>query len=219
MSIGQTISISLNLNVTDQKDQLINRVYALGYYDDQYVTASNFTVNEFSWLPCCEQSLKAYKIARIDPGDPSLIWYRIGVKNDLKCSMVVRVTDKLSVGVWFITSSVMPEPIPYNLSWVLTNIPPGKIGVIDYMVQAVSGGRFVNDAHIEAFAIDGSGSAFADVSASLEVGGLPSVKDSLGWKPPDWGLDQSEDIFGGDLDGSGGDASPICTSCSFDDVP
>jgi uncharacterized repeat protein (TIGR01451 family) len=219
MSIGQTLSINLNLNVTDQRDQMVNRVYALGYYDDHYVTASNFTVNEFAWLPCCEQKLRAYKIASIDPGDPRLIWYRIGIKNDMKCSMVARVIDILPDGLRFINSSIQPEPIADNLSWALANISAGKIAVIDYRVQAVNGGRFVNQAHIEVYAVDGSGSSVADVSAAINVGDLPSVRDSSGWSPPDWGLDQSEYICSGDVDGSGWVSSaPVCTSCSSDDV-
>ncbi len=219
MSIGQTLSINLNLNVTDQRDQMVNRVYALGYYDDHYVTASNFTVNEFAWLPCCEQKLRAYKIASMDPGDPRLIRYRIGIKNDMECPMVARVIDILPDGLRFINSSIQPEPIADNLSWALANISAGKIAVIDYRVQAVNGGRFVNQAHIEVYAVDGSGSSVADVSAAINVGDLPSVRDSSGWSPPDWGLDQSEYICSGELDGSGWVSSaPVCTSCSLDDV-
>ncbi|HPS90637.1 MAG TPA: SdrD B-like domain-containing protein, partial [Methanothrix sp.] len=219
MSIGQTLSINLNLNVTEERDQMVNRVYALGYYDDHYVTASNFTVNEFAWLPCCEQKLRAYKIASIDPGDPRLIWYRIGIKNDMKCSMVARVIDILPDGLRFINSSIQPEPIADNLSWALANISAGKIAVIDYRVQAVNGGRFVNQAHIAVYAVDGSGSSVADVSAAINVGDLPSVRDSSGWSPPDWGLDQSEYICSGELDGSGWVSSaPVCISCSSYDA-
>jgi hypothetical protein len=133
--------------------------------------------------------------------------------------MVARVTDILPDGLRFINSSIQPEPIADNLSWALANISAGKIAVIDYRVQAINGGRFVNQAHIEAYAVDGSGSSMADASAAINVGDLPSVKDSLGWSPPDWGLDQSEYICSEELDGSGWvNSAPVCTSCSLGDA-
>ena len=61
---------------------MINRAYATGYYDNGSITAGNFTVAEFSWLPCVTQKAMAYKVARIDSDDPSVIWYRLGIKNN-----------------------------------------------------------------------------------------------------------------------------------------
>ncbi len=220
MPIGQSIDINLNLNVTDENDLMINRVYALGYDDGKPVVASNFTVLQSANLPCCQQEAMAYKIARIDPGDPHVVWYRLGIKNNLNAPMVARVTDTLPTGMTFMNSSLMPESIPYTLSWVLTNIPPGKIGIIDYRTVAESGYRFVNTAHIDAYAVDGSGSISTDVGTAITVENLTSLNLPGGWKPPDWGLDQSDNICACDVDWSSSSQSSLsCASCLPDDIP
>ncbi|RQW80280.1 MAG: DUF11 domain-containing protein, partial [Methanothrix sp.] len=220
MPIGQSIDINLNLNLTNENDQIINRVYALGYDDGKPVVASNFTVLQSSNLPCSQQEAMAYKIARIDPGDPHIVWYRLGIKNNLNAPMAARVTDTLPAGMTFMNSSLMPESIPYTLSWVLTNIPPGKIGIIDYRAMAEQGYRFVNTAHIDAYAVDGSGSISTDVGAAITVDNLTSLKLPGGWKPPDWGLDQSDNICACDVDWNSSSLSSLsCASCLPDDIP
>jgi uncharacterized repeat protein (TIGR01451 family) len=218
MSIGQSLNIDLDLNVTEQKDMLVNRVYATAYYDDQTVAASNFSVLEFAWLPCCQQELLATKTAEIDSSDPGIIWYRLEVKNRQNYTMAARVTDILPSGLIFLDSSVQPESDPYNLSWVLTDIAPGETAFIDYRAQALRNGRFENNAHVDAFAVDGSGSASADVSATVVVGGVTVGRKAheSDWQPPDWELDLSENICGADSEGS--PACVTCTSCVPEEV-
>lgn len=70
----------------------------------------------------------------------------------------------------------------------------------------------MNNAHIDSYATDSSGSASEDVSAGVTVGGVVVSSKSSGerWQPHDWGFDLSNNICGPDSDGSY--SSPICTS-------
>jgi len=61
-------------------------------------------------------------------------------------------------------SSIQADGNPYNLSWVLNDIQPGGIGIIDYRAEAMKSGRFTNNARIEAHTVDGSGEAIKDIS-------------------------------------------------------
>ncbi len=220
LSIGQALIIDLRLNLTEGGKDLINRVYAAGGYDGNWTTAANFSAVEVNWLSCCPQEIGASKTARLDPSDPRVIWYRIGVRNLGNSSMAARVTDTLPDGLRLINSSEALELGANTLSWVIPDLKPGKTKLIYYRAEALRNGTFANSAHVDAYYLDGSGSAYADASALVEVGwdtGSGSNSE-YEWQPPDWGLDMSESICIGD-DSSSIPASSSCTSCSSDDIP
>jgi uncharacterized repeat protein (TIGR01451 family) len=195
LSIGQSVAIDLRLNVTDEGNDLINTVQAAGGYNGLWATASNFSAIEINWLPCSTPQISATKSAKIEKSN--IVLYRLAIKNNARSPMVARAIDYLPTDMRFINASLAPEKIePNNVSWVLTDIAPGETRTVDYRVEALRNGRFVNSAHIEGYIIDGSGTATAEASAAITVGGISLGTTRSGWQPPDWDFDLSENICG-----------------------
>jgi uncharacterized repeat protein (TIGR01451 family) len=212
LSIGQSVTISLRLNLTDPQDELVNLVYASGGYDDEWVTAGNMSVLQFGWLGCCQPDMLLEKQARIDPVDSRVIWYRILLQNRANVSLAAQITDSLPVGLQFLNASAEPQVVGQELIWVTTAIPAGQRRFIEYRVQAAQNGRFVNTARVQAHALDGSGGGMAAASATVTVGEATSYAED-GWKPPEWGLDRMEMICDDEIAGDGGSCNS-CPSCS-----
>jgi uncharacterized repeat protein (TIGR01451 family) len=205
LGIGQSVNINLRLNVTDSRDELVNVVYASGGYNDQWISAGNMSVMQFGWLSCCQPEMLVEKQARIDAADSRLIWYRILLKNQANVSLVAQVTDRLPTGLQLLNASAQPQVEGLDLSWVTTAIPAGEGRFIEYRAQATRNGKFVNKARVEAHALDGSGGALTEASATVTVGEATSYAEE-GWRPPEWGLDRSEIICDDEIAGS-------CSSC------
>ncbi len=206
LGIGQSVTINLRLNVTDSQDELVNLVYASGGHNDEWVTAGNMSVIQFGWLGCCQPDLLLEKQARIDAADNRLIWYRILLQNRANVSLVAEVRDSLPTGLRILNTSAEPQVEGQDLVWVTTAIPAGESRFIEYRAQAVQNGKFVNTARVEAHALDGSGGASTEASATVTVGEATSYAED-GWKPPEWGLDRSEVICDDVIAGNGGSCS------------
>jgi large repetitive protein len=198
--MGQSLKIDLNLKPMKGANDLVNCVSVSGQYDHRLVVAGNFSTIERGSLNRNNLNIKAYKNARINPADTSIIVYRIAVENQDNRSIVARITDILPDGLMFLNSSIEPQNITNDLSWVIMDIAPGETKYVDYSAQALWTTQLVNRAHIDAHAIDGSGRTALDVNAETNL-----IQAALGnysrhgypseWKPPEWGLNYSEDIF------------------------
>ncbi|MHB8118327.1 MAG: SdrD B-like domain-containing protein, partial [Methanothrix sp.] len=210
LGIGQFVNINLRLNVTDPREELVNAVYASGGHNDEWVTAGNMSVMQFGWLGCCQPEMLVEKQARIDAADSRLIWYRILLKNQANVSLVAQVTDRLPTGLQLLNASAEPQVEGLDLAWVTTAIPVGESRFIEYRAHATQNGKFVNTARVEAHALDGSGGASTEASATVTVGEATSYAED-GWRPPEWGLDRSEIICDDEIAGEG--ASCTTGSC------
>jgi len=133
--------------------------------------------------------------------------------------VVARVSDYLPGGMSLLNSSLLTGNDPYYLSWVISSIKPGQTKYIVYSAKAPGKGRYVNNAHVEATAIDGSETAEADVGIAVDLGGSASLAYS-GWQLSDWSMDLSENICSGgtsegavSAESNGGNGSKARGSC------
>ena len=193
LPIGEELTINLLLNVTDHSGgSLINRVDVTAYDNDQNVTisSSDFVATEMEWLTCCTSDMFASKIGRVDPEMPNLVWYELKLENLANSTMAAQIVDQLPEGMTFLGSSVTPVSFDGNeglSTWVFTNIAPGEMKTIEYVVEVQSSGRYVNRASIEAYVEEGSTLQPRYVNSVVEVGEFEGEKlpTSL-WQPPDW---------------------------------
>jgi len=205
LPIGQSLEIDLDLNLTENAKDLVNCVYVTGEYDRQITTTINFSLTQNAYNND-KLNITSRKIANIDPIDDSMINYTIAVENHDNRDIVARVTDFIPDGLMFINSSIMPQN---NYSWIL-EIAPGETKYVDYLTQAFWAESFVNKAHINAFAVDGSGKSSLDVESNLSLkSNQRAFEDSYPseWKPPMWGLNYSERLF---------DVNSILSGCISD---
>jgi uncharacterized repeat protein (TIGR01451 family) len=199
--IGQSLEIDLNLNPTKETSELVNRVIVSGEYSRQFVTAGNFSIIARNPLHYDKLNILIYKMVKVDSIDPSRIAYRIAVENQDSRNIVARVTDIMPDGLVFINSSIEPENMTDILSWIIMDLAPGETKYIDCLAQAISTGQFVNRAHIDAYAVDGSGQASGDanVDTTLNEAALSNYSSEYSypseWKPPEWGFNYSESLF------------------------
>jgi uncharacterized repeat protein (TIGR01451 family) len=225
LPIGQSLKIDLNLNPTEETNKLINRVSVSGEYNRRFVTTGNFSIIARNPLQCDKLNIMIYKMVKIDSIDPSRIAYRIAVENQDNRNIVARVTDIMPDGLMFINSSIEPENMTYNLSWIIMDLAPGETRYIDCLAQAISTGQFVNRAHIDAYAADGSGQASGDANVDINLSEFTFSSYSSQysypseWKPPGWGFNYSESIFDASSEsacGAGG-ACPLTTTYEEDE--
>lgn len=198
LSIGTSSEIQLKLNIKEDQDSLVNRVQARGGYDDQWAVAENYSSLQLGWLSCCPPQLLAAKEAFVDSKDKTLVHYRITLKNREKEVMVATITDELPAGMMFQNSTLTPSDYRSGrVSWNIVDLKPGKMKSIDYWARAMYGGTFLNQAHIEARYLNGTDSAFADVSSSIYVAGETRSSDNSTWQPPAcFGLNCTQPYYG-----------------------
>jgi uncharacterized repeat protein (TIGR01451 family) len=180
LGIGQSSSIDLVLNSTTEPAGLVNRVLASGNYDGGIVKAENYSALRLNWLECCPPELLAAKTALIDATDPTLIHYRISLRNRESYAMALTIKDEMPEGISFVNSTTSPaERRSSSLSWNIANLEPGEVQNIDYLARAHRSGIFTVPSHIEAWASDGSQILSADISAQVYLpGDLPAL---AGW--------------------------------------
>lgn len=117
--------------------------------------------------------------------------------------MAVQVVDYMPPDLSITTSSLIPSDYSADqTTWTLTEVLPGEVKTISYSAQAKRNGAYTNQAHLQAYSLDGSGSASADVSASVVVGGSdqPAKTQRYGgdWQPPsdEFGLTTTDEGLG-----------------------
>ncbi|MDD4650810.1 MAG: SdrD B-like domain-containing protein, partial [Methanothrix sp.] len=225
MGIGSKVIIDLQLNITQEPSNLVNRVEAAGKYDEMWTLARNFSVSNLNWLTCCPPQISASKTARIDSLDPKVVWYTLNLKNREKYTMVAFWMDRLPLSMTLLNSSLEPSENRSGLiTWTILDLAPGENRSIIYSARAESDGTYINTAHIEAFSVDGPDGAAADVEARINLGEGRAVvtSSSSDWQPPTcFGLNCSGQIYSDDwvpcytcgMGENGGVAMPPCASC------
>jgi uncharacterized repeat protein (TIGR01451 family) len=178
LGIGSSSTIELKLNATEDLDNLVNSVQARGGYNDKWVSAQNYSALQLNWLSCCPPQLRTSKTGYVDANDSMLVHYRITLK-------AATINDDLPGGMMFINSTVQPSDYSSgHVRWNIIDLKPGEVKVIDYLVRALQNGVFLNQAHIETTSVNGSDSAFADVSYQVQIGSTFNSGSDSSWKPP-----------------------------------
>ena len=197
LGIGDTLSITLKLNVTESAPgNLLNRAEVSGMARGRYVTASAYSSIEHDWIGCCQPMMALEKEVRLDPIDPFLVHYAIILKNNANGSMAARLDDDLPGGMSLIKAD--PVPASYDgehIHWVIADIGPDQVMRVEYTVRASGNGNYINNVHLDASSIDGSGSYSSTATSYLDLGHTGRrARTTLydGWQPPDWDIDTSE---------------------------
>jgi len=117
--------------------------------------------------------------------DSKLVHYHITLKNRESEDMVATIIDQLPSGMMFQNSSQIPSDYRSDrISWNIIDLRPGEMKTIDYWARALHGCTFVNQAHIDAQYLNGTDSAWTDVSCSVYVEGESYSSLSSIWQPP-----------------------------------
>ncbi|MDD1738714.1 MAG: hypothetical protein LUQ02_04000, partial [Methanothrix sp.] len=75
--------------------------------------------------------------------------------------------------------------------WILPDLEPNGVAIIEYQVRATIDGVYVNTVQADASAVDGSGYVKADAAVRVEVrstGVAPKTTRYGGWQVPDWNM-------------------------------
>ncbi|OPX77807.1 MAG: Cna protein B-type domain protein [Methanosaeta sp. PtaB.Bin039] len=195
LDVGGQSTIGLLFNVTKSLD-LVDIVQVAGAYDDKWATAANYTVIERSWLQCCSPDIEVAKTAEVI-GDAQIL-YTVTLKSNANHSMAATVTDHLPAYLTMIRSSMEPKIYESGrIVWMFLDIAPGETKSVQYLANAARNGQYTNQVHVEASSIDGTGSATADDSVTVAIGGTfkPARTTRFGgWQPPErFGLNTSEE--------------------------
>jgi len=209
--IGEQATITLKLDVTEYYDQystgsvgdeMVNRVKVCGGYDkDDWVCAANSSACERGYLTCCiDQTLYVTKTARVDENEPEMVWYTVEIENFADATRVATVTDILPEGMVLLESSRSPASYDVDtVIWNLIEIEPFKTETIEYKVEALKKGRFVNQVCVDARSVDGP--VVQPVYAEAEIL-IPDEECHPqydgGWQPPNWDFENA--AFGDDPD-------------------
>lgn len=200
LGIGDTIAIGLTLNITKiAQGNLVNRVDACGSYDDSSVCTSNYSVQEFDWLTCCQPTVLLSKKAWLDAIDPTIVHYRIVVANRADHSVAATVTDQLPGGMTLLDASIDPSiDSGSRMVWALTKILPGESMSIDYTARASRDGGYSSIVHVDANAIDSDGFDTAEAAAYIEINTTGTSSRNFmygGWEPPAWNLTSPDSVL------------------------
>ena len=193
LGIGNSLTINVDLNVTEFAPcSLVNRVMVCGMNGENCAAGAAYHVVECGELPCCPPDMVLDKSAELDASDPNLIHYTIAVQNKANSSMAATLRDLLPAGLSYVDSS--PRPARQEgqfLEWILPDLEPNGVAVIEYQVRATMDGVYVNTVQADASAVDGSGYVKADAAARVEVrstGVAPKTTRYGGWQAPDWNM-------------------------------
>jgi large repetitive protein len=193
LGIGNSIEIDIDLNVTDYAPgNVVNRVMVCGMNGDDCISAAAYSALESGEMPCCPPEVIVDKTAELDALDPTLVHYTIEVKNNANRTVAATLTDTLPAGLTFLNASQEPNMLDgLFLEWIVPDLKPGDVVIIEYIARATMDGSYVNTVHLDASAVDGTGYDIVDASAQVEVRttGLESKTTRYGgWQPPNWNM-------------------------------
>jgi uncharacterized repeat protein (TIGR01451 family) len=193
LGIGNTITIELELNVTEYApDNVVNRVMVCGMNGDNCVSGAAYSALESGSMGCCPPEVIVDKTAELDALDPTLIHYTIEVRNNADTTVAATLTDTLPAGLTFLSASREPNELDgLFLEWIVPDLKPSDVVVIEYLARATMDGSYVNTVHLDASAVDGTGYDTVDASARVEVGSTgvaPKTTRYGGWQPPNWNM-------------------------------
>jgi uncharacterized repeat protein (TIGR01451 family) len=194
LGVGNSIQLELTLNVTRYAPaNLVNRVMVCGINGDEgCVSGSAYFVLESGDLTCCPPEVVLDKVAEIDANDTTLVHYTIVVQNNANATVAATLTDMLPVGLNYMSAT--NEPDIQNgqfLQWIIPTLEPGDITTIEYQARATMNGAYVNEVHMDASAVDGTGYDTEDAAARIYIGSTgvqPKTTRYGGWQVPDWNM-------------------------------
>ncbi|HOO53171.1 MAG TPA: hypothetical protein PLX30_02950, partial [Methanothrix sp.] len=195
LPVGDVLTIDLVLNVTDYQGHLVNVVKATAQHGENLtLSATNFSILDPSWLSCCPSEIFASKTAAVDPVLQNVVTYKLSVQNQAEKPVVARIDDEIPGGMKLLGSSAMPSEYDEStghISWVVTDLAPGELRSIDYLVEARYDGRYVNVARVDPYTIDGQELDQVTVSSVVSIGPFEGEVPEVppGWVPPDWDLE------------------------------
>mgnify|MGYP001134745726 CR=1 FL=1 len=89
----------------------------------------------------------------------------------------------------FLDSSPKPSSVDGNaVTWTLIDLGPYEAETIVYGAEALRGGRFFNQALVEARSVDGSRTPRVYASSVIEIAEFEGELPQPIWTPPDWGF-------------------------------
>ena len=193
IGIGNTMEIELELNLTEYAPgNIVNRVMVCGMNGDTCVSGAAYATLESAELPCCLPEVRLDKRAVLDATDATLVHFTIEVSNNAESTVAATLTDMLPAGLTFLSAS--PEPSRQEgqfLEWIVPDLQPDGVVVIEYQARATRDGSYVNSVHLDATAVDGTGYDTEDAAARVEVwssGVAPRTTRYGGWQPPNWNM-------------------------------
>jgi uncharacterized repeat protein (TIGR01451 family) len=198
LGIGNSIQLDVVLNVTGYAPaNLVNRVMVCGINGDEgCVSGSAYFVLESGDLSCCPPEVALDKMASIDATDPTLIHYTIVVQNNANSTVAATLADMLPVGLNFMNASNLPDiQNGQFLQWIIPTLEPGDVTTIEYLARATMNGPYVNEVHMDATAVDGTGYDKVDAAARVYIGSTgvaPKTTRYGGWQVPDWNMTSPE---------------------------
>ncbi|OPY51298.1 MAG: hypothetical protein A4E49_02309 [Methanosaeta sp. PtaU1.Bin112] len=193
LGVGNTIEIKLELNVTEYApDNVVNRVMVCGMNGEYCVSAAAYSALESGSLGCYQPEVIVDKTAELDALDPTLIHYTIQVRNNANTTVAATLTDTLPARLTFLNASREPNKLNgLFLEWIVLDLKPKDVVVIEYLARATMDGSYVNTVHLDASAVDGTGYDTVDASARVDVrnaGAAPKTTRYGGWQPPNWNM-------------------------------
>ena len=194
LGIGNSIQLDLVLNVTDYAPgNVVNRVMVCGMNGlEGCVSGSAYSALEFGGMTCCPPEVVLDKMAEIDATDPTLIHYTIVVKNNANATVAATLTDMLPVGLNYMSATNQPDIQEGQfLQWIIPTLEPGDVTTIEYQARASMNGAYVNEVHMDATAVDGTGYDTEDAAARVYIGSTgvaPRTTRYGGWQAPDWNM-------------------------------
>jgi len=194
LGVGNSIQLELTLNVTKYAPaNLVNRVMVCGINGDEgCVSGSAYFVLESGDLTCCPPEVVLDKMAEIDATDPTLIHYTIVVQNNANSTVAATLTDMLPIGLNYMSATNQPDiQNGQFLQWIIPALEPGDVTTIEYQARASMDGTYVNEVHMDATAVDGTGYDTEDAAARVYIGSTgvpPKTTRYGGWQVPEWNM-------------------------------
>ena len=198
LGIGNSIQIELDLNVTDYAPgNVVNRVMVCGMNGDLgCVSGSAYSAIESGGMSCCPPEVILDKVAKIDANDPTLIHYTIVVQNNANATVAATLTDMLPAGLTYMSASNQPNRHDGQfLEWIVPDLMANGTVIIEYQAKASMNGPYVNEVHMDATAVDGTGYDTEDAAARVYIGSTgvpPRTTRYGGWQVPDWNMTSPE---------------------------
>lgn len=192
LGIGNSIQLDVMLNVTTYAPaNVVNRVMVCGMNGDEgCVSGSAYYAIESGKLPFCPTEVVVDKTAEIDETDPTLIHYAIVLKNNDNATVAATLMDILPAGLIYLGASDQPDRQEgQSLKWIVPDLKPGDVSIIEYQARASMDGIYVNTVHMDASSIDGVGYGTADASIRVYIsstGVAPQTTRYGYWQPPNW---------------------------------
>lgn len=177
LSIGEAVSINLDLRVTARKENYSSSSRVVTVYQairsykikdketgnvtvfqtssDRKLSASNTSKFEAEWSACRTGNLSIDFSATPNAKLPNILTYRLSLENMGHENLSANITVNLPPGIDFINSTSRQENISKNVfKWALDRLDVGKKRSISFKAKAKDVGFYVSNASVIASALD-----------------------------------------------------------------